>query len=291
MTIGRQKKIALLVFLIPGLGYLLLTRIVPLFYTVYISLFDEKLTSLSPPDFVGLENYLNLFKDARFFQTLIFSVTFTICAVGVQLLIGLGLALLVDALKKGKNILQTFLLVPMFITPVAVGTIWYIMFNSTIGPLNHIFLRLLHLAPINWLGDKMGAFFAILTTDTWEWVPFVFLIIFAALQTIDEQLYEAAKVDGASWFRTFLSVTFPLIWPPMLMAAVLRAMDAFRVFDIIYVLTQGGPGNSTESVAMLIYKTGFSWYQISYASAMAIILLVMMAVCYFTMRLIVGGKA
>ncbi len=291
MTKKRQKWLALLIFLVPGLGYLILTRIAPLFYTAYLSLFDQKLTALATPEFIGLGNYIALFKDDHFFQAVVFSLVFTIFAVAVQMLIGLGLALLVDALKQGKHVVQTVFLVPMFITPVVVGTIWYIMFDSTVGPLNHIILNALHIPPVNWFLTQSSAFFSILVTDTWEWMPFMFLIIFASLQTVDQQLYEAARVDGAPGIRIFSSITFPLILPSMLTAAVLRAMDAFRVFDIIFVMTQGGPGNSTESVAMLIYKTAFKWYQISYAGAMAVVLLVILAVCYFLTRLIVGGKA
>lgn len=284
MTKRELRRYTLTLFLFPGAVYIIVTRIVPLFYTIFISLTDMNLISNNSLKFVGIQNYLRIFLDDRFSGALGFTVLLTALIVSCQLLFGLLLALIVDSIKRSRGLFESLFLVPLFIPPVAVGTIWYILFNSTIGPINQILLRNLSIAPLNWLGSTHYALISIIITDSWEWTPFIFLIIFAALQNINPELYEAGKVDGASSSRLFFGVTLPLITKAALIAAILRALDAFRIFDVIYVLTHGGPGNSTESVGILIYRTAFNYFKMGYASSMAIVLLVLLAVIYLSIR-------
>ena len=285
-----QHFLYLLLFAGPGLIYLTIGRVIPLLYTAYLSLHSWSLISSAAPVFTGLKNYSDILYDPRFASAMGFTLRFTVVVVVIELVFGLALALLVDRVTIGKGSLQTILLIPMFITPVAVATIWYILFNATIGPINYLVLSALHISPINWLETTHGAFVAIVCTDVWQWTPFMFLLLYAALQTADPEVYDAARVDGAGGVRLLFSVTIPLIKAPMIAAVVLRAIDAFRIFDTIYVITGGGPGSSTESISLLIYKTAFTFYRLDQASAMAIILLFFLATCYYLARAGLGGK-
>ena len=204
-----------------------------------------------------------------------------VVATFVQVAFGLFLAILFNREFYGKGFLRAILLLPMVITPVVVGTIWYILFHDTIGPINYM-LSLIHIKPINWLGNPWSAFMAIVVSDTWQWTPFIFLLLLASLQVIDPVYYEAAKVDGASGGQCFRYITFPFIRKSIVIAAVLRSMDVFRIFDVVFVLTFGGPGTSTETVSLLVYKAAFKYFEIGYSSALVIILLILLAVMYGT---------
>jgi multiple sugar transport system permease protein len=167
----------------------------------------------------------------------------------------------------------------MFLTPVAVGSIWYILYQPSIGPVNYL-MSFLGLGPVNWLGSTATALWAIVVADTWQWVPFIYLLVLSALQGIPETIIEAAQIDQASDFVIVRRIILPLIKGTILVAALLRAMEAFRVFPKIYVMTGGGPGRATEASSILIYKTAFRFFEIGYASAMTIIMLVLLLTAY-----------
>lgn len=251
-----------------------------------MSFFSASLISKEAPRWVGLTNYMDILADARFINTLRVTFLMMAAATSIELLVGLGFALLVYQEIKGKNIFQTCILLPMFIPPVAVATVWYIMLHETIGPVNYIFTAL-GLPRVNWLNTTFGAFWSIAMSDIWEWSAFTFLLFFAALHEIDIQLYEAAKIDGANDFQLFRHITLPAIRSIIIIAAFLRSLEVFRIFDKVYVLTFGGPGISTETVTMLIWKTVFRWFRLGEGAAMIGITLALLGIIYyFFMRIL-----
>ena len=276
---ARLLRNPTLVFLLPMVVYLILWRAIPLLYTVYLSLNDWNLVRRSSPTFTGPENYIRLLSDTRFHDSLWISFFFMLVATGIQTVLGTGLALATDRSFRGKSFVQGSLLFPMFLTPVAVGSIWYILFQPSIGPLNYL-MSLVGLPSVNLLGSASTALWAIIIADTWQWTPFIYLLVLSALQGIPETIVEAAQMDGASGYVIIRRMILPLISGTILVAALLRAMEAFRVFPKIYVMTGGGPGRATEASSILIYKTAFRFFEIGYSSAMTIIMLVLLMMVY-----------
>jgi len=275
-----------LMFLLPMVVYLLVWRALPLLYTVYLSLSDWNLVRQVNPSFVGLKNYVQLLSDTRFHNSLYISFFFMFVATGIETVIAICLALLTDRSFRGKSFIQGSLLLPMFLTPVAVGTIWYILFEPSIGPLNYL-IELAGLKPINWLGSPSTALWSIIIADIWQWTPFIYLLVLSGLQGIPETLIEAAKIDGASDFMIIRKITLPLLTSTILVAAVLRAMEAFRVFPKIYVMTGGGPGRATESASVLIYRTAFRFFEMGYSASMTILMLILLIIAYgFYLRIV-----
>jgi multiple sugar transport system permease protein len=266
-------------FLLPMVAYLILWRALPLLYTVYLSLNDWNLIKPGGMRFIGLENYVHLVWDARFHQSLWISFFFMVAATAIQTVLAVGLALATDRSFRGKSFVQGSLLLPMFLTPVAVGSIWYILFQPSIGPITYL-SGLVGLPKINWLGSAGTALWGVIIADTWQWTPFIYLLVLSALQGIPETVIEAAQIDQASDFVIVWKIMLPLIKGTILVAALLRAMEAFRVFPKIYVMTGGGPGRATEASSILIYKTAFRFFEIGYASAMTIIMLVLLVAAY-----------
>lgn len=276
---ARLLRNPVLMFLLPMVVYLILWRVIPLLYTVFLSLNDWNLVRRSGRTFTGLENYVRLLSDTRFHDSLWISFFFMLVATGIQTVLGTGLALATDRSFRGKSFVQGSLLLPMFLTPVAVGSIWYILFHPSIGPFNYL-LSLAGIPAINWLGSASTALWAIIIADTWQWTPFIYLLVLSALQGIPETIIEAAQIDRASDFVIVRRIILPMIKGTILVAALLRAMEAFRVFPKIYVMTGGGPGRATEAASILIYKTAFRFFEIGYSSAMTIIMLVLLMTAY-----------
>jgi multiple sugar transport system permease protein len=266
-------------FLLPMMGYLVLWRVLPLLYTVYLSLNEWNLIRPGGQTFIGLDNYVHLVRDARFHDSLWISFFFMVVATGVQTILGVGLALATDRSFRGKSFVQGSLLLPMFLTPVAVGSIWYILFQPSIGPLNYLF-GLVGLPAMNWLGSASTAIWGVIIADTWQWTPFIYLLVLSALQGIPETIIEAAQIDQASDVVIVRKIILPLIKGTILVAALLRAMEAFRIFPKLYVMTGGGPGRATEASSILIYKTAFRFFEIGYASTMTIVMLVLLVAAY-----------
>jgi multiple sugar transport system permease protein len=266
-------------FLLPMVAYLIIWRALPLLYTTYLSLTEWNLIGRSGSTFTGFENYGRLLTDGRFHDSLWISFIFMFVATAVQTVLGTGLAIATDRSFRGRSFVQGSLLMPMFLTPVAVGTIWYILLQPSIGPINY-FLSFLGIPSIAWLGTSSTALWAIAVADTWQWTPFIYLLVLSALQGIPETIIEAAQIDQASDFVIISKIILPLIRGTILVAAVLRAMEAFRVFPKIYVMTGGGPGRATEASSILIYKTAFRFFEVGYASAMIIVMLVLLVAAY-----------
>ncbi|HEX7550575.1 MAG TPA: sugar ABC transporter permease [Candidatus Methylomirabilis sp.] len=246
--------------------------IFPLAFNVYMSLQAWFVSSTTPPAFVGLKNYVEIFgKDARFWNALWVTVKFTTVSVVLQLALGLAIAVYLHREFRGRGLVRTVMLLPMVSTPVAVALIWVVMFNPSLGILNY-FLACIGLKPLLWLGHPSTALSSLILMDTWKWTPFMVLILHSGLQSLPITPFEAARIDGASRWQTFRYVTLPLLRPSIAVSLIFRTMDSLKTFDTIYVMTEGGPNNATEILNIYTFQTGFKYFHIGYASALAVIL-------------------
>jgi len=220
------------------------TVLIPIVYGIYISFLDIKLSSFLPPQFVGFDNYVSALKAPETWATL--KITLTMMALGmlVQIPLGIGLALVLHRNLKGTKVFSSILITPMLLTPVAVGLTFRFMFDTDLGIINWL-IGLFGVETINWLGQQSTGILAVVIVDSWQSVPFVMLLIVAALGSISPSLYEAASIDGASARQTFWKVTFPLITPTLLVVVMIKIMDFLKLFDTLFMLTRGGPGNET----------------------------------------------
>ena len=275
MNINKKRTFYTLIFL-PAFIVVLFLTIYPVINTVYLSFFDYNYLS-DDRSFIGLQNFLNIGSD-RVFQTayrntLLFAAVATVAEVGL----GVFLALLFYGNFPGKRTMMITIVFPMMISTMVVCAVWKIMYHYDVGLFNYI-LRSLNLQPVGWLVDKSQALFSIILVDIWQWTPFAFLVIQAGLNSIPHEIFEASSIDGAGYYRNLFSITLPILSSQILLVVMLRTIDTFRIFGKVYALTQGGPGNSTETVSYYIYREGFSYFNLGRASASAIFVLIGIAV-------------
>ncbi len=262
---------------IPAVLVLLLLTIYPFLYLLYVSSYIWPISPTLPRIFLGFGQFTYLFQDPTFIESL--SVTVKLMVVGVTIQISLGtiLAILLSTKTRITNYFTLPFMIPVFISPVVVGLIWKFMFNYDLGILNYLF-EIVGIGAINWLGTPQNAFWSVVIIDTWQWTPFTTLIIKAGLDTVDPTPIEAATVDGANRFQIFRHVTFPSIAPIFTVALLFRTLDAFKAFDIIYIVTRGGPGGSTYVLGYNIWKTAFYQNQLGLAAAMSVIMIIIATV-------------
>lgn len=259
-------------FPLPAVVFVILMMAFPVAYTGWLSLTDLSMAGGGMGKFVGLQNYAALLRDPRFYNAVRLTVYFTVLAVGVETVLGVIIALVLNRDFIGKNAVKTILLLPMVATPVAIGLTWTLFYEPTIG-LGNYGLKLLGMAPSKWLGDSGTVIPALAIVDIWEWTPMVALIVMAGLASLPGDPYEAALVDGATPYQVLRYITLPLLMPTILVAVVLRSIDAFKTFDIIYTMTAGGPGFSSETLNIYAYNLGFGYFRFGYASAVLVALL------------------
>jgi len=251
-------------FLAPAMAMLAAVTLFPLAYAVALSLERRSLLD-GPPHFAGLDNYARLLADGRFWNALGNTAYFTLVSVSLELIVGLAIALALQRPFRGRSVLYGVILVPWAVPTAVSARMWEWMYNTEIGILNAIAGT-----AINWLGSPHWAIHAAILMDVWKSTPFVALLLIAGLQGIPGDLYRAAAVDGANRWRTFACITLPLLAPVLLVALVFRTIDAFRVFDAVYVLTGGGPADSTETLSIYAYKTLFQSLEFGYGSALSV---------------------
>ncbi|MFP2897237.1 carbohydrate ABC transporter permease [Corallococcus sp. 4LFB] len=261
---ARERRQAYLL-VAPAVLVLAVVALYPVLAAVWLSL-HRFILVFGERRFTGLENYAYLVGDARFWSALGNTAYFTAVAVTVELLLAVPLALLLNRAFPGRGLLRASVLVPWAIPTVVSARLWAWMFNPDYGLIN----RMLGGAEVNWLGAPGYALHAAILVDVWKTTPFVALLVLAGLQGIPEDLYKAARVDGASGWRQFRSITLPLLRPALLLAVLFRSLDAFRVFDAIYVLTEGGPANTTETLSIYAYKTLMRSGDFGYGSALSV---------------------
>ncbi len=259
------------VFVLPALIFVLVMMVFPILYTLRLSFTQWSMGSLAPPRWIGLRNFASLlFEDRRFWPAVGRTFLFTIVAVLVETFLGVVIALILNRDMRGKNVIKTLFLLPMVATPVAVGMVWLLMYEPSIGVINY-FLRMLGLPQGLWLASPAQALGSLILVDVWQWTPMITLIVLAGLAALPSEPYEAALVDGASTLQSIRLITLPLLQPTILAAMTLRAIDAFKTYDIIYTMTQGGPGYATETLNIYSFVLGFQYFQMGKASALLII--------------------
>jgi multiple sugar transport system permease protein len=262
MMLGRESGYR---YVAPALGLLGGVALFPLLYVIYLS-FYRRLLIFDISKFVGLENYRFLLQDERFWNALQNTAYFTGVSVSAQLLLGLGIALLLNRSFSGKDWVRALILVPWVIPTVVSARMWEWIYNPEFGILNFLLG-----AKINWLGTPGLALHAAIFADVWKTTPFVVILLLAGLQIIPRELYQAARVDGAGAWAAFRRITLPLLMPVLLVTLIFRMLDAWRVFDVIYVLTGGGPANTTETLSLYAYKMLFQTLQFGYGSALSVV--------------------
>lgn len=270
-------------FTAPTWTLLSLTILLPLLYGIYISFLNINLASFIPSKFVGLSNYKLALTAPETYAT--FNTTLQLMAIGliIQIPLGIFLAVILHQNLAGTKFFRSVLIIPMLLTPVAVGLIFRFMFDTDIGIINWA-LSNLGSDGVNWLGSRTSALIAIVIVDSWQSVPFVMLLVIAALATIPTSLYEAALVDGANKFQVFFKITLPLIVPTLLVLTMIKIMDFLKLFDTLFILTRGGPGNDTTTLGLWTYKTGFLFLEMSRAAALGVIILVITMPVYLLWR-------
>ena len=260
------------IFPLPAAIFIFSMMVFPVLYTFWVSLTDWSLTSGGDANFIGLKNYEVLLKDPRFYNALKLTVYFTVLAVTVETVLGVAIALVLNREFRGKNTLKTILLLRMVATPVAIGLCWTLFYEPTVGLANYT-MRLLGLPASKWLADQATVIPSLALVDIWEWTPMIALIVLAGLASLPSEPFEAALVDGASSWQVFRHVTLPLLTPTILVAVVLRSIDAFKTFDIIYTMTGGGPGFASETINIYAYTLGFQYFRFGAASSALVALL------------------
>lgn len=275
------RRVVALAFIVPTLVILLLVTIYPLLYTLRLAFVRWELSNARAPiEFVGLDNFARVLTDARFWEAMRNTGILISGGVLVELLIGVGLALLLNQVTRFRGALVALFLIPVMIAPVVSGYMFRLILHTDVGPLNY----LIYAASggtsrgVGWLSDVNYALFAIMLTTIWQWTPFLLLIALAGLQSIPQEIIESALVDGANSWRIFWSIKLPLLLPVLTVGLLIRIMDTFKTFDLVYLLTGGGPGSATETVAYYTYLKGFKDFSMGYTAAMAFVQVIVITI-------------
>ncbi len=274
----QQERLLSALFLLPALLFLLVTSVYPLLYSLVLSFYTWNMSiPNSRPVFLGIGNYTGLVKNPQFLNSIQVTFLFVAVSICIEFVLGMALALLITSRLRLIGLLRTALLVPIMMTPVVAGVLWRSLFHSTYGVVNWA-IGLVGLPPQEWLGSASQALGAVIAVEIWQQLPVVIFILAAGISALPVEIFDAARVDGATGWQAFRYVTLPLLKPVIVVALLLRVMDAFKIFDVIFTLTQGGPGGATEVLSMLIYKTGLKFFQIGQATAMSWVFLVFILV-------------
>jgi len=275
-------------FIAPAALVIVLVVVVPLARAAWMSLFDISLIHPGQEPFVGLGNYIDQLTSPAFWAAVWRSLYFTVVSTTLELLFGLALALLMDQPLRGRWLLRTLVILPWALPTIVNALMWRWIDNAEYGALNALLTQLGLLADYKvWLSDNDLAMWMVIIADVWKMTPLVAILLLAALQSVDRELVEVAKVDGATTFQSFLMVVLPLITPVILIVLVLRTMEAFKVFDIIWIMTGGGPANSTQTIAIYAYQTAFQGYDFGAGAALGyLIALIIMALAAVYLRLL-----
>lgn len=274
----QNKRIFPYILLLPALVLLVILIMFPFIYNVWQSMHNYNLVYPQDKEFLGFKNFIKIFtSDETFWHALKMTIYFVGVSLFIELILGLGIALLINEEFKGQSLVRLILMLPLAATPVAVSYMWRIMYNPTQGIINY-FLRLLQLPSWSGIFDYNTAMPSIIIIDIWQWTPFLSLIFLAGLMSLPQEPIEASRVDGATSNQTFWYVILPLLKPVIAIGVLLRTIDLFKTFDIIYSLTGGGPGRATETLNIHIYLSAFRSLEIGYATAMTLIALAIVTI-------------
>ncbi|MBD3306652.1 ABC transporter permease subunit [candidate division KSB3 bacterium] len=273
----RKRKIAIL-FVLPATLTLLAITIFPLLYELRLAFMSWELAMGGAPRFVGLKNFVEILTDdARFWASMKVTAILMVVGVAIQLSLGTTIALLLNrVVGRWRSPMVSLFLIPVMIAPVVAGFQFRMIYHNQFGPLNYL-IELITFGRwdgMAWIADPKVALFAVMMADVWQWTPFLMLIVLAGLQSISPDMYEAAEIDGASSWQSFWRITIPLISSVVIVGVLIRVMDMFKLFDIIYLVTGGGPGNVTETISFYTYLQGFKFFSLGYTAAMAFLQLI-----------------
>lgn len=263
----------------PAAAFVFCIALYPIARVLWLSFFAQNLGTSLEPKFVGIDNYVRLANDGHFFATVRTTVFFTFVSVAIELVFGLAFALLLNHNFRGRAVARAAMLVPWALPTAVLAWAWSWIFNDQFGVMNDLLHRVgLVVRPIAWLGSGSTALFAVIFADVWKTAPFVMIILLAGLQNIPGELHEAAAIDGASGWKRFRYITLPLLLPSIMVALLFRAIQSFGIFDLIFVMTGGGPGGATETLAIYAYNTYLRYLDFGYGSAMIVASFALMAV-------------
>lgn len=278
----RAQRLGTGLYLAPSWLLLLAVVLIPFGLGVWTSTRDASLLRTSS-DFVGLDNYVDVVTGSTFWPAVFTTLAISLLSLGIQLPLGFLIAVVVNRELRGTFIFRSALLLPMLLTPVAVGLMWRLMMNVDTGVIAGT-MRMLSLTPIDWLGDRNVAIFSIVLVDSWQNVPFVMLLILAGLQSLPASSIEAARMDGANTLQLYRHVILPLLAPVALVVVMIRIVESIKLFDVIYILTGGGPGTATQNISLLDFRFGFTFLQTSTAAALGVIILIGLTPVYLLWR-------
>ena len=267
-----------ILFPLPAIVFIGLLMVFPILYTLYLSLTNWNLTSGMEPSFVGLNSYLRVFSEPRFLHALGRTFTFTLFAVAIEVVLGVAIALILNRAFVGKSIAKLLLLLPLVATPVAVGIVFNLFYDPTIGLLNFA-LHALGLPQGRWVSSENTVIASLVLVDVWQWTPMITLIVLAGLAGLSEEPVEAARVDGASDWQILRYVTIPMVMPVILTAMILRLIDALKTFDIIFAMTGGGPGYASETLNIMGFKYSFEYFRMGQSSVILVALFLVVLLC------------
>ncbi len=262
-----------LMFIAPAAIVFLALAVYPIFDVVFLSLHKVDVYAGFKLIFTGISNYLHLISDDLFRTAFLNTLEFVVGATALEVLLGLFLAVVFSIEFRGREKLVPLIVMPMMLPTIVISSFWRIMYHTEFGIINAM-LKLVGLPPVNWLGDVRTAMLSIIIVDVWQYTPFAFLVIYAGIQSIPPSIINAALVDGATLPQITRHIVLPLVKRHILVVAMLRIIDTFRIFDKVFALTGGGPGNATEVLSFVIYKNAFRYYNFGYAAAQAVIMLV-----------------
>lgn len=271
-----QRQLEPVLYIAPAFLVLVIILVYPLGYSFWLTFHQWTLRDfIRGVPWVGLQNYIALFSNPDFLNSLRVTFIFVISAIAIEFTLGMGLALLLNHDLKGKGFIRSMILLPMMCTNVVIGLTWRLLFNYNFGIIN-FYLTQVGLSPVEWLSVPNLAMVSVIIVDVWNTTSFVALMLLAGLQSLPEEPFEAAKIDGASAWQTFSYITLPLLRQSILVALLWRLIDTFRIFDVVYLLTAGGPAHATETVSIYVYNYGFKSFNLGYASAATYIMIMIM---------------
>jgi multiple sugar transport system permease protein len=294
MKITAEQRIGWL-FVFPSVALLALVFAYPIGRAFWLSLFTRNLGTALKPEFSGLENYSRMLIDGHFWQSLANTGVFTAASVTLEFLLGLGIALVLNQSFRGRGALRAIAILPWALPTALMGLVWAWIFNDQYGVWNDILLRLgLIKTGVNWLGEPTLAMLSVIAADVWKTTPFVSILLLAGLQSIPEDLYEAYSLDGATAWQSFQNITLPMLLPQILIALLFRFAQAFGAFDLIQVLTAGGPAGATETVSLYIYSTVMRYLDFGYGATLVVVtflgLATVVALGSFYLKFVLGQE-
>ena len=262
-------------FILPAVLVIFGGLVYPIFDAFYLSFYDWKIgTPISSAPYTGLAHFKRMVFDEGVLESIWVTLRFGFWTVTIEMLLGVSLALLLEKPIRGASVFRTIFILPLMVSPVVVGLIWRYLFDARIGWINY-YLGLVGIEPQVWLGDAELAFFAIVFTDIWQWTPFIFIIIIAGLQALPSEVLEASRIDGANWWQIIFFVKLPMLRSILVIALLMRLIDVFRALEVMYIMTGGGPGRATELLSLHIYNRAFDTQQLGYASAISVLLILL----------------